>query len=94
MKDTGSAISVPVGDATKGHVFNALGKPLDVDKVDADTYWPIHRPPPAFDQLESKTEMFVTGIKVIDSCSRPTCRAARLACSAALAWARPSLSRK
>jgi F-type H+-transporting ATPase subunit beta len=66
VKDTGSAISVPVGDATKGHVFNALGQPLDVASVDADTYWPIHRPSPAFDQLESKTEIFPTGIKVID----------------------------
>jgi F-type H+-transporting ATPase subunit beta len=66
VADTGSAISVPVGDATKGHVFNALGQPMDVESVDADTYWPIHRPSPAFDQLESKTEIFPTGIKVID----------------------------
>jgi len=66
VQDTGAPIAVPVGDATKGHVFNALGQPLDVESVDADTYWPIHRPSPAFDQLESKTEMFVTGIKVID----------------------------
>jgi len=66
VKDTGAAISVPVGDATKGHVFNALGQPMDVESVDADTYWPIHRPSPAFDQLESKTELFPTGIKVID----------------------------
>ncbi len=65
-RDTGSPISVPVGDATKGHVFNTLGQPLDVPSVDADTYWPIHRPSPAYDQLESKTEMFTTGIKVID----------------------------
>ena len=47
VKDTGAPISVPVGDATKGHVFNALGQPLDVESVDADTYWPIHRPSPA-----------------------------------------------
>jgi F-type H+-transporting ATPase subunit beta len=66
VTDTGSPIKVPVGNATRGHVFNALGQPLDVDHVDADTYWPIHRPSPAFDQLESKTEMFETGIKVID----------------------------
>ncbi len=64
--DTGSPIMVPVGDATKGHVFNTLGQPLDVASVDADTYWPIHRSAPAYDQLESKTEMFTTGIKVID----------------------------
>ena len=38
VRDTGAAISVPVGDATKGHVFNALGQPMDVPSVDADTY--------------------------------------------------------
>ena len=64
--NTGSPIMVPVGNATKGHVFNTLGKPMDVPSVDADTYWPIHRQAPAYDQLESKTEMFETGIKVID----------------------------
>ncbi|MGH3341505.1 MAG: F0F1 ATP synthase subunit beta [Carbonactinosporaceae bacterium] len=66
VTDTGDPISVPVGDAVKGHVFNVLGEPLDVEKVDADVYWPIHRRAPAFDQLESKTEMFETGIKVLD----------------------------
>src|SRR5690349_22076470 len=68
VTDTGSAISVPVGDVTKGHVFNALGKPLDVEEKDLDiqTRWPIHRQSPAFDTLESKTEMFTTGIKVVD----------------------------
>ncbi len=66
VTDTGASISVPVGNATKGHVFNVLGQPLDVDKIDADTYWPIHRSSPPYDQLESKTEMFETGIKVID----------------------------
>ena len=70
MGDTGSSISVPGGDVinTKGHVFNVLGKPLDVEEssLDITTRWPIHRPSPAYDQLESKTEMFETGIKVID----------------------------
>ncbi|HUR50927.1 MAG TPA: F0F1 ATP synthase subunit beta [Mycobacteriales bacterium] len=68
VQDTGSAISVPVGDVTKGHVFNALGKPLDVseESLDIQTRWPIHRAAPAFDSLESKTEMFTTGIKVVD----------------------------
>src|SRR3954452_15394523 len=63
VQDTGAAISVPVGDVTKGHVFNALGKPMDVseDSLDIQVRWPIHRPSPDFDQLESKTEMFVTG---------------------------------
>jgi F-type H+-transporting ATPase subunit beta len=68
VQDTGAAISVPVGDVTKGHVFNALGIPMDVPEssLNITTRWPIHRPAPAFDQLESKTEMFTTGIKVID----------------------------
>ena len=63
---TGSAITVPVGDVTLGHVFNVLGKPLDVESVDATTRWPIYRPSPPFDQLESRTQIFETGIKVID----------------------------
>ncbi|HEY3878286.1 MAG TPA: F0F1 ATP synthase subunit beta, partial [Trebonia sp.] len=68
VKDTGGPISVPVGDVTKGHVFNTLGQPLDVKAEDLDIKqrWSIHREPPPFDQLESKTEMFPTGIKVID----------------------------
>jgi len=68
VTDTGSAISVPVGDVTKGHVFNTLGESLDVPtaSLDIKERWPIHRTAPAFDQLESKTEMFETGIKVID----------------------------
>src|SRR5919204_5178556 len=68
VTDTGGPISGPVGDVTKGHVFNALGEPLDVDvsSLDITERWPIHRDPPAFAQLEAKTEMFETGIKVID----------------------------
>jgi len=68
VKDTGAPISVPVGDVTKGHVFNALGIPLDVEEssLEITERWPIHRSSPPFDELESKTEMFVTGIKVID----------------------------
>ena len=66
--NTGAPIEVPVGDVTKGHVFNALGLPLDVSaaSLKVEERWPIHRPAPPLDQLESKTEMFVTGIKVID----------------------------
>jgi F-type H+-transporting ATPase subunit beta len=68
VSDTGAPISVPVGDVTKGHVFNTLGESLDVptSSLDIKERWPIHRNAPAFDQLESKTEMFETGIKVID----------------------------
>ncbi|MDL4775719.1 MULTISPECIES: F0F1 ATP synthase subunit beta [Thermomonosporaceae] len=66
--DTGEQISVPVGDVTKGHVWNALGKPLDVPEASLKITerWGIHRTAPAFDQLESRTEMLETGIKVID----------------------------
>jgi len=68
VTNTGSSITVPVGDVTKGHVFNALGDPLDVakDELDIKERWSIHRQPPPFDELEAKTEPFWTGIKVID----------------------------
>ncbi|WP_460435363.1 F0F1 ATP synthase subunit beta [Angustibacter speluncae] len=69
VRDTGSGISVPVGDITKGHVFNATGDVLNLEEgetFEVTERWPIHRKAPAFDQLESKTEMFQTGIKVID----------------------------
>src|ERR1700755_1919274 len=67
VTDTGSAISVPVGDVTKGHVFNALGESLDEPGSAADALrWTIHRHAPRFDQLEGRTEMLETGIKVID----------------------------
>ena len=67
VTDTGSAISVPVGDATKGHVFNALGECLDSPGYGKDApHWTIHRHAPRFDQLEGRTEMLETGIKVID----------------------------
>jgi len=64
--DTGHPIRVPVGPNVLGHVYNVLGQPLDTDRVDAADHWPIHREPPAFRDLEPKTEMFETGIKVID----------------------------
>src|SRR6201747_113306 len=68
VQDTGGPITVPVGDVTKGHVFNALGQPLDVEEssLEINERWSIHRPSPRFEDLEPKTEMFVTGIKVID----------------------------
>ncbi|MBT8212531.1 MAG: F0F1 ATP synthase subunit beta, partial [Acidimicrobiia bacterium] len=68
VRNTGSPISVPVGDATLGHIFNVLGEPLDVEagSITFDERWPIHRPAPGFDQLDAQTEMFETGIKVID----------------------------
>jgi F-type H+/Na+-transporting ATPase subunit beta len=66
VTDTGGPISVPVGDVTLGHVFNATGDVLDVPSLEVKERWGIHRKAPAFDQLESKTQMFETGIKVID----------------------------
>ena len=69
VADTGAPISVPVGDVTKGHVFNVTGEVLTAkpgEKIEVKETWSIPRQPPAFDQLESKTTMFETGIKVID----------------------------
>jgi F-type H+/Na+-transporting ATPase subunit beta len=64
----GRSITVPVGDAVLGHVWNVLGEALDVPDGDVDVSerWPIHRESPPFDELEPKTQMFETGIKVID----------------------------
>jgi F-type H+/Na+-transporting ATPase subunit beta len=64
--NTGKPITVPVGPKVLGHVYNVLGQPLDAESVDAADYWPIHRPSPAFEDLEPRVEMFETGIKVID----------------------------
>ncbi|WP_409362920.1 F0F1 ATP synthase subunit beta [Asanoa ferruginea] len=69
VEDTGAGISVPVGDITKGHVFNTIGEVLNLkegEKFEVTERWPIHRKPPAFADLEPKTEMLETGIKVID----------------------------
>src|SRR5215469_15357111 len=68
VTDTGSPIKVPVGNVTKGHVFNVLGQSLDVPtaSLDIKERWSIHRDAPSFDRLEPRTEMLVTGIKVID----------------------------
>ena len=72
VTDTGSAISVPVGDAALGRILNVLGEPVDeLGPVGGEgaaevERWPIHRFPPKFDQLEPKTEIFETGIKVVD----------------------------
>ena len=67
VRQTGRGITVPVGDAVLGHVFNVLGQPLDTDDIGpVEDYWEIHRSAPAFDQLEARAQMFETGIKVID----------------------------
>src|SRR3984893_16547628 len=65
--DSGSPVRVPVGMETLGRVFNLLGDPIDGrGPVNAKEYRPIHRQPPDFSELSSKTELFETGIKVID----------------------------
>ncbi|MEW2428153.1 F0F1 ATP synthase subunit beta [Micromonospora sp. NPDC047644] len=69
VRDSGSPITVPVGDAVKGHVFNAIGEVLNLkegETLNPDDHWGIHRKAPAFADLEPKTEMLETGIKVID----------------------------
>ena len=65
--DTGAAITVPVGAPTLGRVFDVLGHPIDgKGPVKSDSNLPIHREPPAFDQMETEAQIFETGIKVID----------------------------
>src|ERR1051325_4889850 len=67
VTDTGYAISVPVGGGLKGHVFNALGDCLDKPGYGEEfDHWSIHRKPPAFEELEPRTEMLETGLKVVD----------------------------
>ncbi len=65
--DTGKPVMVPVGKATLGRVFNLIGEPIDGrGPIHAEDYWPIHRETPKVTDLSTKTEMFETGIKVID----------------------------
>ena len=65
--DTGAPISVPVGDACLGRVFNLLGQTIDEgEQVEDAQRWPIHRSAPAYDEQEPATEILETGIKVVD----------------------------
>jgi F-type H+-transporting ATPase subunit beta len=69
VTDLGEPITVPVGDQTLGRVFNTTGEVLNLEEgetFEVEERWGIHRKAPDFDQLEAKTEMFETGIKVID----------------------------
>ncbi|MGI5950674.1 MAG: F0F1 ATP synthase subunit beta [Brooklawnia sp.] len=68
VADTGGPITVPVGQVTKGHVWNVTGEVLNADPatVEVTERWPIHRTPPPFDALQPETQMLQTGIKVID----------------------------
>ena len=65
--DTGAPIAVPVGRACLGRLFNVLGQPLDgLGEVKADEHWPIHRPPPTFEERETEPLVLETGLKVLD----------------------------
>ncbi|MCX6763162.1 MAG: F0F1 ATP synthase subunit beta [Candidatus Moranbacteria bacterium] len=71
VTDTGAAIKVPVGKGVLGRMFNLLGEPIDgladiADNADITDRWPIHRDAPKFSDQSTKTEIFETGIKVID----------------------------
>ena len=65
--DTGQPITVPVGRACLGRLFNVLGQPLDgLGEVKAEEHWPIHRPPPTFEERETTPQVLETGLKVLD----------------------------
>ncbi|MCH7576572.1 MAG: F0F1 ATP synthase subunit beta, partial [Chloroflexi bacterium] len=65
--DTGAPITVPVGRACLGRLFNVLGEPLDgLGEVKADEHWPIHRPAPPMEERETTPQVLETGIKVLD----------------------------
>ena len=65
--DTGSSISVPVGEKTLGRIFNLLGEPVDnAGPVEAEERWEIHRPAPSYEEQEGTTETLETGIKAVD----------------------------
>ena len=67
VTDTGGPIMVPVGNGTLGRIFNLLGEPIDLaGDVEYEERWPIHRPAPTVENLMPTTEMFETGIKVVD----------------------------
>lgn len=65
--NTGKPIMVPVGQGTLGRIFNVLGEPIDNQgRVEAETYYPIHRPAPSFEEQVTRPEFLETGLKVID----------------------------
>jgi F-type H+/Na+-transporting ATPase subunit beta len=67
IEDTGGPIAVPVGEMTLGRIFNVLGDVIDEgEEIEVKERWPIHRPAPTVENLTPTTEMFETGIKVID----------------------------
>lgn len=77
---TGMGIEIPVGTQNLGRLFNVLGDTIDgKEAIDTDTYWPIHRKPPKFEDQSPVTEVLETGIKVIDLLA-PMPKVERLGC--------------
>jgi F-type H+-transporting ATPase subunit beta len=66
VEDTGKMIEVPVGQEVLGNLFNVIGQPINKTDKKFKKHWPIHRNPPAFTEQSTKTEVFETGIKVVD----------------------------
>jgi F-type H+-transporting ATPase subunit beta len=67
VRDTGSGISVPVGEKVLGRIMNVIGEPVDeMGPIDSDKSYEIHRPAPTFDQQSTTIDVFETGIKVVD----------------------------
>jgi F-type H+-transporting ATPase subunit beta len=67
VKATGDSIKVPVGEPVLGRIFNVIGEAIDeAGDVNATEFWSIHRDPPPFEEQSTKTEVFETGIKVVD----------------------------
>ena len=66
VEDLGRQIEVPVGQEVLGNLFNVIGTPLNKTETKFKKYWPIHRNPPSFTDQSTKTEVFETGIKVVD----------------------------
>ncbi|BDZ60314.1 hypothetical protein GCM10025873_01050 [Demequina sediminis] len=96
VTDTGAPISVPVGDVTKGHVFNVTGDVLNAEPgevIEVNETWPIHRKPPP-STSSSRRPRCSRRASRSSTCSPRTCRVERSASLEAPVWARPSSSRR
>ena len=88
--DTGAPIMMPVGPQTLGRIWNVMGEPVDGKPMpEVEEWMPIHHPAPDYDTLTTTTEIFETGIKVVDLHRALRQGRQDRACSAAPAWARP-----
>merc|ERR1719213_831281 len=67
VEDTGTPIKVPVGEGTLGRIINIIGEPIDeLGPVETNSFYPIHRPAPAFTEMNTTAQQLLTGIKVVD----------------------------